>query len=43
MIYSATIALSELDELCVNEGPRSFVKSWIDLLACIASKSEALQ
>ncbi len=26
-----------------DEGARSFVKSWKELMACIASKSEALQ
>ena len=39
----AGIDIDALAEELQDEGARSFVKSWKDLLACIASKSEALK
>jgi transaldolase len=37
----AGIDIDPLAAQLEDEGARSFVKSWKDLLACIASKSEA--
>ena len=38
----AGIDIDALAEQLQDEGARSFVKSWKELLGCIASKSEAL-
>ena len=39
----AGIDIDALAAQLQDEGARSFVKSWKDLMACIASKSEALK
>ena len=39
----AGIDIDALAAQLQDEGARSFVKSWKDLLACIASKREALK